>query len=139
MLGPPDHTVRFAPWWFDRAHSFNDVCIICNVPFHTTFRWLQLIQAIGLFFGEKRGREWLFDCHELYVFRVLTAFYRAGIPVGPTQIRAVILFAFGDDGTPRMPEGKLIQSAPEAEFSVDAVRIFNAIVDATNPEIADAE
>ena len=139
MLGPPADTASFAPWWFDRTHSFNDVCIICNVPFHTTFRWLQLIHAVGLFFGEKRGREWLFDCHELYAFRVLTAFYRAGIPVGPTQIRAVLFFVFGADGAPRIPEGKLIQAAPEAEFAVDALKIYNAVVGATNPELANAQ
>lgn len=134
MLGPPFDTARFVPWWFSRDYNLNEVCIICNVPFHTAYRWLQLIHAVGLFFGEKRGREWLFDRHELYTMRILTAFYRAGIPVGPAQIRAAVLFSFGKDGAPRAPEGKLIQAAPEAEFSVDAVRIFNAIVDATNPE-----
>lgn len=136
MLGPPTDPARFAPWWFDRAFNLNQISIICNTPYDTCFRWLQLIQAMGLFFGEKRGREWLFDAHELYIYRTLTAFFRAGIPVGPAQIRAVVHFAVGTDGVPRIPEGKLIQTAPETEFAVDAVRIFNALIDATKPEPA---
>lgn len=137
MTGPPN-TARFPPWWFDRAFNLNQVATIIATPYDTAYRWMQLVQATGLFFGEKRGREILFDAHELYAFRILTSFYRAGIPVGPTQIRAVVRFAFGTDGTPRIPEGSLIQAAPDSEFVVDAVRIFNAIVDATNPEEAHA-
>jgi len=138
MTGPPN-TARFPPWWTDRAFNLNQVATIIMTPYDTVYRWMQLVQATGLFFGEKRGREILFDAHELYAFRILTSFNRAGIPVGPTQIRAVVHFAFGTDGTPRSPEGSLIQAAPESEFVVDAVRIYNAIVDATNPEHANVE
>lgn len=138
MTGPPD-TARFPPWWADRAFNLNEVSTIIATEYPTVYRWVQLIQATGLFFGEKRGREILFDAHELYTLRILTSFYRAGIPVGPTQIRAVVHFSFGTDGTPRIPEGNLIQAAPESEFVVDAVRIFNAVVTATDPEVIHAE
>ena len=134
MTGPP----AFSDWWFDRSFNLNEVSTIIATEYPTVYRWMQLIQATGLFFGEKRGREILFDCHELYALRILTAFYRAGIPVGPAQVRAVVHFAFGQDGTPRIPDGRLIQSAPESEFVVDAVRIFNAVMAATKPEPADA-
>lgn len=137
MLGPPDNSARFAPHWFDRAYTLNQVCIICNVPYDTCFRWLQLIKATGLFFGEKRGREWLFDCHELYTYRILAAFFRFGMPVTAGQIRAVVHFTFGDDGVPRIPEGKLIQTASDAEFLVNATALYHAIAEATKPE-ADA-
>ncbi len=130
MSGPP---TAFPTWWFDRRWNLNEVCIIIATPYDTAYRWLQMVRATGLFFAEKRGREILFDAHELYTFRVLASFARAGIPVGPTQIRAAIYFAFGQDGTPRIPEGKLIQAAPESEFSVDAVRIFKAVMAATDP------
>lgn len=136
MTGPPE-TTHFADWWFDRTYNMNTCATIIQVPYDTTYRWFQLANATGLFFGEKRGREILFDCHELYVMRILTAFYRAGIPVGPAQVRAVVHFAFGDDGAPRIPEGNLIQTAPESQFVVDAVRIFTAVKAATDPEADD--
>lgn len=137
MTGPPD--ARFPDWWFNRAYNLNQVSIILAVEYPTVYRWMQLIQSTGLFFGEKRGREILFDCHELYALRILTAFFRAGIPVGPAQVRAAAHFCFGHDGAPVMPEGCLIQEAPESQFAVDAVRIFRAVVAGTDPEVANAE
>lgn len=134
MTGPPE-AARFPEWWFDRTFNLNEVSIILATEYPTAYRWMQLIQSTGLFFGEKRGREILFDRHELYALRILVAFFRAGIPVGPTQIRAVVHFAFGDDGAPRIPEGNLIQAAPESEFVVDAVRIFKAVAAGTDPEV----
>lgn len=138
MTGPPE-TASFPSWWFDRAWNLNQVSIIIAVPYDTVYRWMQLIQSTGLFFGERRGREIMFDAHELYAFRVLTSFYRAGIPVGPAQVRAVAHFCFGHDGAPTIPEGCLIQEAPESQFAVDAVRIFRAVVAGTDPEVANAE
>lgn len=138
MTGPPK-TCNFPAWWFDKSFNLNQVATIIATPYDTVYRWMQLVQATGLFFGVKRGREILFDAHELYALRILATFYRAGIPVGPTQIRAVVHFAFGTCGSPRVPEGNLIQAAPESEFVVDAVRIFNAVVTATNPEVMNAE
>lgn len=137
MTGPPN--TRFPPWWFDRAYNLNVVSTIIATEYPTVYRWVQLIQATGLFFGVKRGREILFDAHELYTLRILTSFHRAGIPVGPTQIRAVVHFTFGLDGAPLVPPGNLIQAAAETEFVVDACRIYNAIVVATTPEAAHAE
>ena len=136
-MGPPITSARFPPWWFERVWNMNQICVIVAAPYDTVYRWMQLVHATGLFFGEKRGREWLFDAHELYTYRVLAAFMRAGVPVGPAHIRAVVHFAFGPDGAPVIPPGKLIQSAPDAEFSVDACRIYSAVVDATNPEASD--
>ena len=134
MTGPP----TFPHWWFDRRWNLNEICIIIATPYDTAYRWLQMVRATGLFFTEKRGREILFDAHELYVFRILAAFARAGIPVGPTQVRAAVYFAFGTDGTPRVPEGNLIQAAPESEFKVDAHRIYTAIAAALDPEAENA-
>lgn len=131
MTGPPN---ALPSWWLDRSWNLNQVATIIATPYDTVYRWMQLVQATGLFFGEKRGREILFDAHELYLLRILTAFYRAGIPVGPTHVRATVHFCFGTDGAPRVPEGRLIQTAPEAEFAVDAVRIFKAVMSATEPE-----
>lgn len=137
MTGPPNP--RFPEWWFSRSFNLNAVATIISTEYPTAYRWLQLIQATGLFFGEKRGREILLDCHELYTLRIVASFHRAGIPVGPAQIRAVVHFAFGEDGTPRIPEGCLIQQAPESQFVVDAVRIYSAVVAGTEPEVAHAQ
>ena len=136
MTGPPH---AFPAWWFDRRWNLNEVATIVATPYDTCYRWTQLVRATGLFFGEKRGREILFDCHELYAFRILTAFFRAGIPVGPAQVRAVVYFCFGEDGTPRIPEGSLIQAAPESQFVVDAVRVYRAVVGGTEPEVTHAQ
>ena len=138
MLGPPTLAARFPPWWGDRAFSLPQSAHIMDVAYDTAYRWVQLLQAAGLCFGQKRGRDLMFDAHELYALRILTSFHRAGIPIGPTQIRAVAQFAFDPNGTPRIPEGKLIQAAPESEFSVDAVKIYNAVIEATRPEDAHA-
>lgn len=138
MTGPPNEA-RFPHWWLSRRFNLNEVATIIATEYPTAYRWMQLIQATGLFFGEKRGREILFDCHELYALRIVASFHRAGIPVGPAQIRAVVHFCYGTDGTPRRPEGRLIQAAPESEFVVDAVRIFHAVMAATNPEELHAE
>lgn len=137
MTGPPNP--RFPPWWFSRSFNLNAVATIIATEYPTVYRWLQLIQATGFFFGEKRGREILLDCHELYVLRIVASFHRAGIPVGPAQIRAVVHFCFGEDGRPRIPEGRLIQAAPESEFAVDAVRIYHAVVAGTEPEATHAQ
>lgn len=135
MTGPPTAATAsaFAPWWFDRVWTMQEICIITSTRYDTVFRWFQLVRTTGVRFGQKRGRDWNFSAHELYIFRLLAAFNRASIPIGPTQIRAIVAFAFDVNGASKIPEGRLIQAAPNAEFAVDAVRIFNAVIDATNP------
>lgn len=124
----------FVAWWFKRAWTLNEVAVILDASYDTLYRWISMIRAAGIHFGEKSGREWLFDSHELYALRVLAAFMKAGIPVGPTHLRAVVFFVYTKDGRPRAPEGKLVQTGPASEFSIDAPAIFNSVIEATNPK-----
>lgn len=124
------------PGWRERVQSLSlfQIGVTLDTPYCTVFRWLQLIHSTGQDFGQKDGREWRFKPHELYVFNVINAFHKAGIPVGPAQIMAVMAFAY-QGGRPVKPQGRLIQAGPGTEFAVDAEGLHWATHCAINDEV----
>jgi len=134
MLEPPP---GMEERWHQRHESLKlrQVGWALDTPLDTVFRWFQLIQASRPDFGMKDGKAWTFDVHELYVFLLIASFYRAGIPVGPTQIRAICAFAYDSAGKPVKPTGRLVQAGPLTEFRVEADRIYEAARFAMNDEV----
>lgn len=134
-LAPPG---AFPPWWRDRCWTLASISTIVGVPLDTLYGWFRLASAVGFTVGKKPAGQWRFDAHELYFFRMLAALAHMHHPVGVAQIKAVYSHAFGEDGAMHNPghDGflQMYSADKTAAVSIDAPKIFGAIVKATEPE-----